>query len=104
LAFQKSTEQYDDEQRAKLFEPLVNAFSDVFNYTGGGLQLEPQMRELYFVEYNDTKIKYTQSILAYKEATTSEKREQAHIRLQKQYEAYEEFLKRAETELVQPLE
>jgi hypothetical protein len=104
LEFQKTAEQYDDEQRAQLFEPLVNAFSDVFNYTGDGLQLEPQIRELYFGEYNDTKIKYSQSIQAYKEAETSEEREQSHTRLQKQYEAYEEFLKRAETELVEPFE
>ena len=104
LEFQKIAEQYDNEQRAQLFEPLSNAFADVFNFTGGGLQLEPRIRELYFFEYNETKIEYTQSIQAYKDATSAEEREQAHILLQRQYEAYEKFLKKAETELVEPLE
>lgn len=104
LAFQGTAEQYDEEQRDRLLEPLVNAFSDVYNFTGGGLQMEKYIRELYFVEYKDTKGNYAASIHAYKEATTSEEREQAHMRLQEQYEAYEEFLKKAETELVEPFE
>lgn len=104
LEFQETAEQYDDEQRAQLFEPLVNAYSDIFNFTGGGLQLEPRMRDQYFSEYNDTKIKYTHSIQAYEDAATSEEREQAHTRLLEQYEVYEEFLRKAEKELVEPLE
>lgn len=104
LTFQKTAVQYDDEQRAQLFEPLVNAYSYIFNFTGNGLQLEPQFREQYFNEYNDTKLKYTQSIQAYANATTSEEREKAHTRLQEQYEDYKEFLKKAEKELVEPLE
>ena len=104
LAFQKTAEQYDDEQRAQLFEPLVNAYSYIFNFTGGGLQLEPQIREQYFSEYNDTKIKYTHSIQAYEDAATPEEREQAHTRLKEQYEVYEKFSRKAEKELVEPLE
>ncbi|SDO32092.1 hypothetical protein SAMN05518871_11551 [Psychrobacillus sp. OK028] len=104
LAFQETAEQYDEEQRDRLLEPLVNAFSDIYNFTGGGLQMEQHIRELYFGEYKDTKGNYADSIHDYEEATTSEEREQAHIRLQEQYEAYEEFLKKAETELVEPFE
>ncbi len=104
LAFQETAEQYEDEQRVQLFEPLVDAYSDIFNFTGGGLQLEPQIREQYFSEYNDTKIKYTQSIQAYEDAATSEEREQAHTRLQEQYDIYEEFLRKAEKDLVERLE
>ena len=92
LEFQKVAEQYDDEKRTQLFEQLSNAFADVFNFTGGGLQMEPRIRELYFYEYNETKIEYTISIQAYKDAATPEEREKAYILLQKQYEAYEEFL------------
>jgi hypothetical protein len=66
--------------------------------------MEPQIKELYFYEYNETKKEYVQSIQAYKDASSSQEREQAHILLQKQYETYEEFLKKAETELVDPLE
>jgi len=104
LSFQKTAEQYDDEQRVQLFEPLVSAYSDIFNFTGGGLQLEPHIKKLYFSEYNDTKLKYTLSIQAYEDAATSIEREQAHTRLKEQYEDYKEFLRKAERELVEPLE
>ena len=104
MAFQKTAEQYDEEQRYRLLEPLVNAFSDVYNFTGGGLQMEKHIKELYFEEYKDTKGNYAASIKAYEDATTSEERKQAHMRLLEQYETYEEFLKRTETELVEPFE
>lgn len=104
LLYQKTAEQYDDEKRAQLFEPLVNANSYIFNFTGGGLHLEPNIREQYFSEYNDTKIKYMHSIQAYEDAATPEEREQAHTRLQKQYDVYEAFLREAEKALVEPLE
>lgn len=38
------------------------------------------------------------------ETTTPEEREQAHVHLKKQYEVYEEFLKTAATEPVEPFE
>lgn len=104
LTFQQTAEQYEGEQRAQLFEPLVNAYSDIFNFTGGGLQLEPHIETLYFSEYNDTKLKYTQSIQAYEDAATSIEREQAHTRLKKQYEDYKEFLRKAKSDLVEPFE
>ncbi|MFS0689935.1 hypothetical protein AB1K89_11950 [Sporosarcina sp. 179-K 8C2 HS] len=102
LTFQETAEQYNDAQRAQLFEPLFNALADVFNYTGGTLQLEPHIKEQYFYEYMDAKTKYAVIVHAYMEATTSEEREQAHGRLKEQYEAYEEFLKTAATDLVEP--
>lgn len=103
LTFQETAEQYNDEQRAQLFEPLFNALADGFNYGGGGiLHLEPHIKKQYYHEYMDAKTKYAVIVHAYMAATTSEEREQAHARLKEQYEAYEEFLKTAATELVEP--
>lgn len=102
LTFQETAEQFNDEQRAQLFDPLYNAFADVFNYGGGTLHLEPRIKEQYYHEYMDAKTKYAVIVQAYMEATTSQEREQAHIRLKEQYEVYEEFLKSAATELVEP--
>lgn len=99
LVFQETGKQYTQEQRTQLFETLYDAFSDVANYTGGGLQLEPQIKEHYFMDYLDAKNKYAQILNTYIEAETPEKREAAHILLQEQYEAYEKFLKTSKTEL-----
>ena len=105
LTFQESAEQYNDEQRTQLFEQLYDAFADVFNYGGGGtLNLEPHIKEQYYHEYMEAKTKYAIIVKAYSEATTPEEREQAHVRLKEQYDAYEEFLKTAATELVEPFE
>ncbi|WP_312506435.1 hypothetical protein [Lysinibacillus sp.] len=48
LLFQETGEQYTREQRAQLFELLYDAFADVANHTGGGLQMEPSIKEQYF--------------------------------------------------------
>lgn len=104
LTFQETAEQYSDEQRVQLFEPLFNAFADVFNYGGGGtLNFEPHIKEQYYHEYMDAKSKYAVIVHAYIEAATSEEREEAHARLQEQYEEYEEFLERAGAEVVEPV-
>ena len=104
LVFQETGEQYTQDQRAQLFELLYDAYADVANYTGGGLQMEPQIKEQYFMDYLNTKNDYIQSLNAYIEAETPEKREEAHLQLKEQYEAYQKFLKKAETELVEPFE
>ena len=104
LLFQETAEQYTSEQRAKLFEPLFDAYADVANHTGGGLQLEPHIKEQYFTDYLNTKNKYVQILNAYIEAQTPEDREVAHIELIEQYEAYNEFLEETETELVKVFE
>lgn len=48
ILFQETGEQYTREQRAQLFELLYDAFADVANHTGGGLQMEPSIKEQYF--------------------------------------------------------
>lgn len=83
-------------------EQLYDAFADVANHTGGGLQMEPSIKEQYFMEYFNIKNGYLQCLNAYIEARTPEKREEAHLQLKEQYEAYQKFLKRAETKLVEP--
>ena len=102
LLFQETGEQYTQEQRAQLFEQLYDAFADVVNHTGGGLQMEPSIKEQYIIEYFNIKNEYLQCLNAYIEARTPEKREEAHLQLKEQYEAYQKFLKRAETKLVEP--
>ncbi|MCM3711849.1 hypothetical protein [Sporosarcina luteola] len=102
LAFQETAEKYDDEQRAQLFEPIFNAFADVYNSTGGIVRVEPHIEEQYLDEYLDTKKQYIQIVIAYEEATTSQERAQAHKRLIEQYKVYEGFLKKVETEFVEP--
>ncbi|MFF5994128.1 hypothetical protein AAGS61_05105 [Lysinibacillus sp. KU-BSD001] len=104
LIFQKTAEQYKPEQRVQLIEPLYDTFTDIANHTGGGLQMEPHIKEQYFMDYLDTKNKYVHSVNAYIEAGTSEEREEAHMRLKEQYETYQNFLKKAETELIEPFE
>ncbi|MEO4054283.1 hypothetical protein [Solibacillus sp. CAU 1738] len=104
LIFQETAEQYTHEHRAQLIKQLYDAFADVANHTGGGLQLEPHIKESYFMDYMDTKNKYVQSVNAYIEARTPEEREEAHKHLKKQYEYYQKFLIKAETELVERYE
>ncbi|WP_332646550.1 hypothetical protein [Lysinibacillus sp. 54212] len=104
LIFQETAEQYTQEQREQLIEPLYDAFADVSNHTGGGLQMEQHIRDRYFMDYLDTKTKYAQSVNSYINAVTEEEREEAHSRLKEAYEAYENFLKKAEKELVEPFE
>ena len=104
LLFQETAEQYTSEQRAKLFEPLFDAYADVANHTGGGLQSEQYIKEQYFMDYLNVKNKYAQSLNAYNEAQTPEQLETAHNQLKEQYEAYKNYLKKPEAELVKVFE
>lgn len=104
LLFQETAEKYTYEQRKQLFNPLYDAYADVANYTGSGLQLEPRIKEPYFMDYLNTKNQYAQSLNAYIEAQTPEQRETAHNQLKEQYETYKKFLGKAETELVKVFE
>lgn len=104
LLFQETAEKYTQEQRKQLFNPLHDAYADVANYTGGGLQLEPHIKEQYFMDYLNAKNQYAQSLNAYSEAQTPEQRELAHTQLKEQYEAYKKFLEKNETELVKVFE
>ncbi|WGT37311.1 hypothetical protein QH639_15825 [Lysinibacillus sp. 1 U-2021] len=100
LLFQETAEKYTQEQRKQLFNPLYDAYTDVANYTGGGLQLEPHIKKEYFMDYLYTKNQYAQSLDAYIEAQTPEQRELAHTQLKEQFEAYKKFLEKTKTELV----
>lgn len=104
LLFQETADKYTHEQMKQLFNPLYDAYVDVANYTGGGLQLEPNIKEQYFMDYLNTKNQYAQSLNAYNEAQTPEQREAAHNQLKEQYEAYKKFLEKTETELVKVFE
>ncbi|MGG2073569.1 hypothetical protein AB1J28_09475 [Lysinibacillus irui] len=96
ILFQETGEQYTLEQRAQLFELLYDAFVDVANHTDGGLQMEPLLKNNILEDFN-IKNEYLQCLNAYIETRTPEKREEAHLQLKEQYEAYQIFLKNSET-------
>ena len=103
LAFQQEAESYNETERNNKLNQLNESYADFFNYTGGGLQLEPAIREEYYLTYNDTKLAYYQIIERYLEATTAEERERAYEDLKKKYEEYQQFLQTAKKELVEPI-
>ena len=103
LAFHEEVESYDEKERNDKLIHLDETFADFFNFTGTGLQLEPAMREKYYITYNDTKLSYFQIIKRYMEATTAEERERAYQDLKEEYDEYQQFLKIAEKELVEPI-
>lgn len=103
LAFQQEAESYNETERNNKLNQLNESYADFFNYTGGGLQLEPAIREEYYLTYNDTKLSYFQIIKRYMEATTAEERERAYQDLKEEYDEYQQFLKIAEKELVEPI-
>ncbi|MGE7983366.1 hypothetical protein [Solibacillus sp. NPDC093137] len=104
LAFHQEADSYDDEERTEKLERLDETFADFFNFTGSGLQLEPQISAEYFVPYNDAKIAYFHLVKNYIAASTTEDREQAYINLKKRHDQYNEFLKTSEEKLVEPFE
>ena len=103
LAFHKEAESYDEKERNDKLNQLYETYADFFNHTGGGLQLEPVMREKYYITYNDTKLSYFQIIKSYMESTTAEERELAYQDLKETYEKYQQFLKTSKKELVEPI-
>lgn len=56
----------------------------------------PLLKNNILEDFN-IKNEYLQCLNAYIEARTPEKREEAHLQLKEQYEAYQIFLKKAET-------
>lgn len=104
LAFHEEADRYDEEERTEKLERLDETFGDFFNFTGIGLQLEPQIRAEYFVPYNDAVLAYSHLIKNYIAASTTQDREQAYINLKRRYEQYNEFLKISEEKLVEPFE
>ena len=103
LAFQQEAESYNETERNNKLNQLNESYADFFNYTGSGLQLEPAIREKYYLTYSDTKLAYYQIIERYLEATTAEERERAYEDLKKKYEEYQQFLQTAKKELVEPI-
>ena len=103
LAFHEEAESYDETERNNKLNQLHQTYADFFNYTGAGLQLEPVMRERYYLTYNETKLSYDQIIKRYMEATTAEERERAYQDLKEKYEKYQQFLQAANEELVEPI-
>lgn len=101
LAFHEESGSYDETERTEKLNQLNQTYADFFNYTGGGLQLEPAIREKYYLTYYDTKISYFQIIQRYSEATTEEERERAYQDLQEKNEEYRQFLQIALEELVE---
>ncbi|MFJ7666394.1 hypothetical protein ACIQXI_04760 [Lysinibacillus sp. NPDC097195] len=104
LLFQQNAEKYTEDERNQLFTLLHEAYAYVANYTGGGLQLETDIREQYFINYLNTKNEYSVLLDAYVDATTAEQRELAHIKLKEQHEIYKKFLEETKLELVKDFE
>lgn len=104
LDFHQEAENYDEKERTEKLERLEETFADFFNYTGTGLQLEPKIREKYFITYNDAKLAYSRIIENYIAASTTEERDVVYKNLKDQYDQYNEFLKKSEEELVKPFE
>lgn len=104
LDFHQEAENYDEKERTDKLERLEETFADFFNYTGTGLQLEPKIREKYFITYNDAKLAYSRFIENYIAASTREERDIAYKNLKDQYDQYNDFLKKSKEELVEPFE
>jgi len=104
LLFQETAETFSDDEREQLFNTLQEAYEDVANYTGGGLQLEPHIEEQVFMDYLNTKNTYAQSLNAYSEAETPEQRAKIHTQLKEHYETYKRFLEKTKASLVKDFE
>ena len=104
LEFHKASESYDSEKRNEILEDLNQDFIDFSMYSGSGLQLEPEMREKYYLKYDATKKQFKETIMRYTEATTLKEREQTYQTLKEQYIEYNDFLTKSYKELVAPLE
>jgi len=104
LLFQETAETFSDDEREQLFNTLQEAYEDVANYTGGGLQLEPHIEEQVFMDYLNTKNTYAQSLNAYSEAETPEQRAKVHTHLKEHYETYKRFLEKTKVSLVKDFE
>lgn len=100
--FIKKHKNLDEKERIEKLEHLNEAFADFFNYTGAGLQLEPEISEKYYITYNDNKLAYSRLIESYVAASTIEERDRAYKNLQEQYDQYNEFLDVSKEELVEP--
>jgi len=104
LLFQETAETYSNDEREQLFNTLQEAYEDVANYTGGGLQLEAHIKEQVFMDYLITKNTYAQSLNAYSEAETSEQRTKIHKQLKEHYKIYKRFLDKTKASLIKDVE
>jgi hypothetical protein len=91
--------EYEDDENQAVLTSLKQNYADIFNNTGGGLQYEPDIRQKYFLYYNEVKIDYTHLIADYKEAKSSDARDNAYAKIKSTFDNYKVFLDKAEKEL-----
>lgn len=104
LKFHQEAENYDEKERAEKLERIDETFADFSIYTGDGLQIEPKIREKYYLTYHEAKLAYFHYIKNYIAASTTQERDTVYKNLKDRYDQYSEFLKKSEEELVEPFE
>lgn len=83
-------------ERQQMIADEVVAFSTIFNYAGMGLTTEPNIKDVYYATYSETRVDFAVQLKQYIEATTPEEQEAAFQLLQHEYETYQQFLAQLE--------
>lgn len=104
LEFHQEAENYDEKERAEKLERIDETFADFSIYTGDGLQIEPKIREKYYLTYHEAKLAYFHYIKNYIAVSTTQERDVIYKNLKDRYDQYNEFLKKSEEELTEPFE
>lgn len=92
LVFHKESEKYDEKERNEKLQQLTTTFFDFFYYSGDVLKVESEIRENYFMTYQDTKFDFSKLLDSYIAASTAEERNRIYKEINELHIVYNEFL------------
>ena len=92
LVFHKASEKYDEKERNEKLQQLTTTFFDFFYYSGDVLKVESEIRENYFMTYQDTKFDFSKLLDSYIAASTAEERNRIYKEINELHIVYNEFL------------
>lgn len=92
LVFHKESEKYDEKERNEKLQQLTTTFFDFFYYSGDVLKVESEIRENYFMTYQDTKFEFSKLLDSYIAASKAEERNRIYKEINELHIVYNEFL------------